>query len=265
MPQNYFIVTGASSGIGEKICEQLAQKGYHLILVARRKERMDELAKRLKEQHQTQSLVIACDLSQPQSAPTLMEEIKNSAVSSQVIGLVNNAGFGLHKLFLESELDRLNQMIQLNITALTELSYLFGEWMVAKKQKGYLMQVASVVGYSPTPQMAVYAATKAYVFSFGLALHHELKKQGIRVTTVCPGYTLTEFSKVARVKADQTLAKFGMSAAKVARIGLKGLFKGKAIVVTGVSNKITAGFLKIAPENLKTWSVDKVLDFANKE
>ena len=237
------VVTGASSGIGMKMAKKLANKGYNLVLVARSEDKLKELASSL----DVECKVVAEDL----TAKGACERVFEACKELNVIILVNNAGFGGHGKFENRSMETDSKMISLNIDALTRLCHLFVPMLKEGDGTGYLLNVASSAGFLPGPGMAVYYATKAYVLSLTEALHEELKNDDVVVTALCPGPVETGFSEVAgmdRVKAFQS----GLASAEfVAEKALDGLFKGKAIVIPGVSLSLMLNFvLRFTPRNV---------------
>ena len=236
------LITGASAGLGVDFARQLAAKGYRLVLVARRKYRLDALAAELGH-----ARAVACDLGAPGAVAELMTDIR--AAGETVSVLVNNAGFGLGGKFAILNGARQRSMIDLNCGALTELAHAVLPDMLAKK-KGAILNVASTAAFQPGPGMAVYFATKAFVLSFTEALHEELRDQGIRVTALCPGPTATEFGEVAGFGKISAFEKIAATSEVVVRAGLDGLEAGKAIVVPGLLNKVGVQGHRLLPRGL---------------
>lgn len=256
--QHYALVTGASSGIGVEFAWQLAAKGYSLILVARREERLLSLKKVIQEKHNVAVEVVAMDLSVFNSAKILFEKIESAGWNVDV--LINNAGFGVKDEFLNTEISRNQSLILLNMQTLTELTQRFAQKMCERK-KGFVLQVASVAAFQAVPYMAVYSATKSYVLSLGLALYEEFKPHNVVVSTLCPGMTNTEFFEVAGQKVSDKLKNhLGMSASTVARVGLKALFNKKPFVVTGFLNKFNAFFMRRFPQTLATKIAKRIVE-----
>ena len=236
------LVTGASAGLGIEFARQLSKRGYRLVLAARRKERLETLAKELGD-----ARAVAIDLSKSNAAAKLMADIQANGESVDL--LVNNAGFGLIGSFAKLDAKRERQMIDLNVGAVTDLCRAAAPRMIEKKS-GAILNVASTAAFQPGPKMAVYFATKAYVLSFTEALHEELKPHGIKVSCLCPGPTRTEFGEVAGFGGNGMFDKVAMESPAVAAAGLDGLDKNKAVVVPGIVNKITANSGRFAPRSV---------------
>ncbi|MEV6156894.1 SDR family oxidoreductase [Nonomuraea sp. NPDC052129] len=188
------IVTGASSGLGAEFARQLARRGANLVLVARRADRLESLAAELTRAHGVTVTAVARDLGLPDAGRRLRAELESRGIYAT--GLVNNAGFGTHDAFTDEDSDRLQSMIALNISALVDLSRAYIDPLTAT-DTGVLINVASLLGFQPTPYMSVYGATKAFVLSFTESLWEETHGTGLRVLAVCPGATRTEFYDVA--------------------------------------------------------------------
>jgi hypothetical protein len=236
------LVTGASAGLGVEFARQLSKRGHRLVLAARRKERLDALAKELGN-----ARVLAIDLSKTNSAAKLMADLE---ANGEVVDLlVNNAGFGLIGRFAELDAKRERQMIDLNVGALTDLCREVAPGMIERKSGG-IINVASTAAFQPGPRMAVYFATKAFVLSLSEALHEELKPHGVSVTCLCPGPTRTEFGEVAGFGGNGMFDKVAMESPQVVKAGLDGLDKNKAVVIPGLVNKIGASSTRFAPRSV---------------
>ena len=244
---NLAVVTGASSGIGWEMSKQLAARGYDLLLVARREDRLRALASEVSHQTGRNTDVLGADLTQPSERRKLVSALESRKETLHL--LVNNAGVGMVGPTVAPPLDRIMKLIELNITAVTELSYETAKIMIPRRAGG-LINVASTASFQAVPYMNVYSAAKAYVLSFTEALGEELREYGIRVMALCPGYTKTEFQAVAGVKYDDTRFRSVMSAAACARAGLDDFDKGKRISVTGLGNKLLVLSSWIAPRSI---------------
>jgi short-subunit dehydrogenase len=233
------LITGASAGLGVEFARQLSGQGYRLVLAARRKDRLDELAKELGK-----ARAVAIDLSNKDSAARLLADLEANGETVDL--LVNNAGFGLIGRFAELDARRERQMIDLNVGTLTDLCRAVAPAMIARKS-GAILNVASTAAFQPGPKMAVYFATKAFVLSLSEALHEELKPHGVKVSCLCPGPTRTEFGDVAGFRGNGMFDKVAMDAPAVVKAGLDGIEKNKAVVVPGLINKAGALSGRFAP------------------
>ncbi|MCD4813940.1 SDR family oxidoreductase [bacterium] len=247
MHKEQALITGASGGIGLELAGIMAKAGHDLILIARNKNALDDLANTLREKHKVKVTVIAKDLSQAQAPKELYKEI--SAANLTVNILVNNAGFGDSGLFADADEHSTMDMLHVNMQALTRLTRLFLPAMLARKS-GRLMNVASTAAFTPTPTMAVYCATKAYILSFTEALSEELRGTGVTATVLCPGVTSTGFAKRADTEAAFFIRLYSMRADTVARQGYKAMMKGKRRIITGVFNKFMVLFTVLTPNGL---------------
>jgi uncharacterized protein len=232
------LITGASAGLGVEFARQLSKQGYSLVLAARRKNRLEALAKQLGDARS-----VEIDLTERDSAQRLVADCDTAG--QQIDLLVNNAGFGLGGRFAELDSQRQREMIDLNCGALTDLCRFLAPRMMERKS-GAILNVASTAAFQPGPGMAVYFATKAYVLSLTEALHEELKPHGVKVSALCPGPTATEFGEVAGFTTGK-FDKLSMDAETVVRLGLKGLEKNRAVVITGAVNKIGAHSTRFVP------------------
>ncbi|HZI32457.1 MAG TPA: SDR family oxidoreductase [Candidatus Binatia bacterium] len=229
------LVTGASSGIGLELARCFAAEKSNLVLVARNTAALEQLAAELRDKFSVEVRVLTADLAKPESPPQIFEELGRGGAVVDV--LVNNAGFGLHGAFAELPLNRQLEMVQVNVMALTNLTGLFLPGMI-QRGRGGILNVGSVAGFLPGPNMAVYYATKAFVMSFSEALREELRDSGVTVTDLCPGPTATNFSQVARSHRTRKVHYGKMSAAEVARIGHVEFRRGKVLSIPGVKNKM---------------------------
>lgn len=235
------LITGASSGIGCELCKLFAADRFNLVLVARNEARLKRVAGELQATHGISTKVLAKDLSEATTPSEIFDALRDIPISI----LVNNAGFGWRGQFVRGELQRSLEMMRVNMDALAQLTHLFAQPMLARGQ-GRILNVASTAAFQPGPLTAIYYATKAFVFSFSGGLAEELAGTGVTVTTLCPGPTRTEFFERAEMQRSSPWLHM-MSAEKVAKIGYRGLMKGKRIVIPGIMNKITSTIARCLP------------------
>lgn len=238
------LVTGASSGIGEQFARQLAARGVNLVVTARRAERLEALAKELREQHGIEVDVLPLDLSRPEAASELFAHTEGGGKPVDIV--LNNAGFGTQDAFVDIPWQRVREQLQLNIVTLTEVTHRFVVPMLARG-RGWVLNVASIGAYMPVPDYATYGAGKAYVRNFSEALAHELRHSPVRVCCLCPGGTATEFMSVAGQELPAALKFTLMSAERCARIGLNALFSGRRNIVAGWFNSFGMWLLRFTP------------------
>jgi short-subunit dehydrogenase len=238
------LVTGASSGIGEAMVACLARDGVACVVVARRRERLDELA----AAHPGMVRVLAADL----TVDTGVAEVVADLESAPVELLVNNAGFGTSGAFASLDAERLADEIRLNVGALTALTRAVLPGMIAAR-RGWILNVSSVASFQPAPGLAVYGATKAYVTSFTESLHEELRGSGVVATALCPGLTRTEFQSVSNTEGfvDRYPGAAWLSADEVAEAGLADVAKGRALSVPGVQYKVASALSNVTPRSIK--------------
>ena len=242
MADQWAMVTGASAGLGAEFARQLASRGMHLVLVARRSELMSELAQELHTKHGTRCEIIAADLSHPSEPGRVLEQIQEKGIEIEL--LVNNAGFGVVGEVDNADIDRLLQLIRLNISALTELTYRILPGML-ERGHGAIVNVSSLSAFQPVAYMGVYAASKAFVLHFSEALHCELRDRGITVTAVCPGVTRTNFFDIAG--APGWLQKHSsLGVEPVVKSALKAMERRRQYVVPGWTNFMLTLLVRIA-------------------
>lgn len=250
------LVTGASAGIGVELARLLAPD-HDLVLTARRAEQLHALAGELKTQHGTTCHVFPADLSEPGAARALFDAVRGAGVEVEV--LVNNAGFGDIGPVAGADAGKLLRMVQVNVTALTELTTLVLPGLLARN-RGRVLNVGSVAGFQPGPFMAVYYATKAYVNSFSEALHSELRGTGVTVTVLCPGPVATEFLAVAGGRTDgEFSAGQALSARVVAEAGFRAMRAGRRMVVPGWRNRLLLFLERFAPRGMVIRAVNLML------
>ncbi|MGJ3235405.1 SDR family NAD(P)-dependent oxidoreductase [Marivirga sp.] len=254
------LITGASSGIGLELAKNHAQKGDNLVLVARSEQKLNELKKELENHYKITATVIALDLSNPEAAYHLFELTEKHHI--KVDYLINNAGFGDFEEFSKSDLNKAQQMIDLNISSLTILTKLYLDGMLERKS-GKIMQLASTASFQPGPLMAVYYATKHYVLAFSEAIAEELKGSGVSVTALCPGPTASGFQNAADLGESKLVKDKKLpTSAEVAKYGYKAMMKGKRVAIHGFQNKLMAFSVRFTPRSWVTALVKKLSDKA---
>mgnify|MGYP005994329213 CR=1 FL=1 len=243
------LITGASSGIGLELSKILASEGYNLVIVARRKDKLDNLKSELEHTYPIQVEVLAKDLSEENSAQTVFDFTQNKGIQIEI--LINNAGFGDYGFFSETEWQKEAQMLQLNIVTLTQLCKLFSQDM-RKNKSGKILNVASTAAFQPGPMMSVYFASKAYVLHFSEALANELKSANIGVTALCPGLTESEFVQEAGMGKSQ-LSKGKMATTKqVADYAIQAMMNKKPVAIHGFKNRMMVLLLRFTPRSVAT-------------
>jgi uncharacterized protein len=241
MTKPWAVITGASTGIGYELAKLFAADRYNLVLVARNQARLEQVAGELQGRGGITALVVACDLAEAAAAQKVVDACNGKEISV----LVNNAGFGFQEPFANSKLNGNLDMMHTNMDAVVRLTHSFLQPMLARGA-GRILNVASTAAFQPGPFTNVYYATKAFVFSFSVALSEELAGSGVTVTALCPGYTRTEFHERAHIKRSSYLARM-MSAEKVARDGYRGLMRGRTIVIPGLMNKMMSAVSRRLP------------------
>ncbi len=256
MPQDFTLITGASSGIGEALARRLARERRPVALVARRTDRLERLAGELRAAHGTDVQVITGDLTTAGAGEGLQAEVDRRGIV--VDWLVNNAGFGTHGRFWELPVAKEVEEIQLNVSALVELTGRFLPAMI-ERRRGAVMNIASVGGFGPGPFMATYCATKAFVLSFSESLAAEVRGTGVHVLCVCPGFTRTEFQeKVDTVDTSQIPGFAWMTADQVAEQAIAAVGQ-RSVLVNGVMNAVAAGLYRHLPASVTTRLVGNLM------
>ena len=239
------LITGASSGIGLELARLFAADKKDLVLVARNRERLTQLAVELQQKHGVSVNVLAADLADPGAPSSIARAL--SCIGIAVDTLVNNAGIGVYGRFVETDVAKEHEMIQVNVIAPTELTKMFLPAMV-RRGRGRVLNVSSTAAFQPGPLMAAYYATKAYVLSFSEALTNETRGTGVTITALCPGPTITEFQKRAGANDTRLFnSPLVMDARRVARAGYEGMKKGKSLVIPGVINRLMVQGLRLLP------------------
>ena len=244
---NTTLITGASSGIGEVFARKLAALGRNVLLVARSEDKLITLCNELGRSNSIRAQYVALDLSKPESAARLFEEAAKRGLTIDL--LINNAGFGSMGEFSKLDLAREQNMIDLNVKSLVELTYLFLQPMIERKQ-GAIINVASTAAFQPVPFMATYAATKAFVLSFSEALWEENRAHGIKILALCPGVTDTNFFEAAR--GHKPPARTSQTPEEVVDTALRALAQGKGHIVSGWTNFLMTQSERFVPRSFVT-------------
>ena len=243
------LITGASAGIGAELARQLAERGHNVVLVARRAQRLRELAEQLRLRHGIHADVEACDLTDADARRALVDRVV--AGERTVAGVCNNAGMGTVAPLLTSDLEREQQVVRLNVEAVHHLTGAFLPEMV-ERGRGAILNVASIAAFQPIPGFATYAASKAFVQSFSEAVHAELGGTGVSVTSLCPGFTHTEFGENAGAADEEAaLPEFlFQEAPEVARAGIEAMIAGRRTAIPGLHNRASMLGGRVVPRSL---------------
>lgn len=250
------VVTGASSGIGRDMALVLAGRGMNVALVARREDRLRELAHEIETGHKVYARVIPLDLGRLEAPVALCSRLKEEGIQPEVF--INNAGFGIKGDFVAVPWERQEQMLNLNLVNLTHLTRLLLPEML-QRGSGYILQVSSIGAYQPTPTYATYAAAKSYVLNFGEAVNWELKGSGVSVSVLSPGGTLTEFMDVAGQKPGFMVRLVSMTSRRVAEIGINGMLRRQSNILPGWRNWLTAFTTRLVPRWLLMFMADWIM------
>jgi uncharacterized protein len=252
------LITGASNGIGLELAKIHASKGGNLVLVARNKSKLDELKTELENQYKISVYTIGKDLSLVNAAQEVYNETSQQKI--QVDYLINNAGFGDFGMFVETDWNKELQMINLNITTLTQFTKLYLQDMDARKS-GRIMNVASTAAFQSGPTMAVYYATKAYVLSFSEAVDNEVSDKCVTITALCPGATESGFQAAAAMEESALVkGKKLPTSQEVAEYGYKSMLAGKTVAIHGLMNYIMANSVRFTPRAIVVKLTRKLQD-----
>jgi uncharacterized protein len=242
----YALITGGSEGIGYELAKLFARDGYNLVIVARDRNRLEQVADKLSNEYKTTVIPISKDLFQKEAASDIYSELQMKEIKIDV--LVNDAAQGQHGFFADTDLQRDIDLIQLNIISLVSLTKLFLKDML-QRNEGKILQLASIASVYPSPLLAIYAATKSFVLSFSEALANELKETNITVTALMPGATETDFFNKADAENTKEFQESSLSnPADVAKDGYEALMKGEVKVVSGMKNKVQAAMSNVLPD-----------------
>lgn len=260
-PSSAALVTGASAGIGECIARELAKRGHNLVLVARRKERLDEIASALAAEHGIRAETIACDLGKPTPRGKLPKQVADLGLEIEV--LVNNAGFATNGPFAESDTARELEQVRVLVEAPVALTSAFVPGMV-ERGRGAILNISSVAAMQPLPYSAGYSAAKAYILTFSEAIHEELKGRGVTVTALCPGPVSTDFWEISgwELAGGASFEKSvprpaWISPTAAARAGVQGLASGRRVVVPGVGMRAAMLASRYVPHMIKLPTIER--------
>jgi uncharacterized protein len=245
--QQRALVTGASSGFGVEIARVLAARGWNLAISARRTDRLESFAAELRREHNIEVAVLPSDLSTSAGAQRLFDDVQNAGL--KIDAVVNNAGFGHFGPFLDQTLAQIDQMIGVNVSALTTLTWLFAKQM-KERGSGRILEVSSFAALQPIPRYAVYSGAKAYVVALVQALQHELHGSGVTVSAVVPGFMNTEFHDVSDHKQTFLMKVTTLPIRYTARKAVNGMLRGKMLITPGLFYQINGLLVRIMPRRL---------------
>jgi short-subunit dehydrogenase len=256
--KNTALITGASSGIGMELARVHAAQGGDLVLISRSEDKLKRLRTELENKFQVEVMIISSDLSQASAPRQIFDQLQAQEI--QVEYLINNAGFGDYGFFHETDWEKEEQMIDLNMKSLTHLTKLFLPEMV-KRRSGKIMNVASTAAFQPGPLMAIYYATKHYVLAFSEAIANEVRDYGVTVTALCPGPTESGFQNTAAMEESKLVKGVKMpTSEEVARYGYQAMIKGKTVAVHGFLNSMMARSVGFLPRKMVTGMVRSLQD-----
>ncbi|RLD52566.1 MAG: short-chain dehydrogenase [Bacteroidetes bacterium] len=242
------LITGASSGIGKELAHVYAENNYNLVLVARRKNNLEDIKRDITKKHKVSVKIFDLDLSNIESAEQLYKEVSSKNIKVDV--LINNAGYGVSGPFTDTDMEKETGMLVLNMVTLTKLSKLFANYFI-KNGGGHIINIASTAAFQPVPTMATYAATKAYVLSFSEAIAYELKSQNVKVTAICPGATQSEFAQSADM-GDTAMFNKAPTSRELAEFTYEAMIKGKTTAIHGTKNNFLTFTIRLSPRKLVT-------------
>lgn len=249
----YALVTGASSGIGVDFARELAGRGFDVILTARRRERLEQVAEDIRRDFSVEAIVVPGDLAAPDGARQLYDEV--TALGKPVTMLVNNAGLGHFSPLLDQTLEMIETVIRVNTAALVTLTRLYAEDM-RQRGGGYILNNGSFSAIQPTPHYAVYSGTKAFVLAFTQAVSHELRPGNVKVSVLCPGFFRSEFMDHAGQKKRSIVKRIMLDSTRVARAGIAGVLRGKTVIIPGLIYKVMNLLTRLMPRTMVTRLAD---------
>jgi len=244
---SWALVTGASSGLGAEFARQLAHQGTNLVLTSRNEVKLRRVAEDLARVNGVSTHAIAADLGVPGGARQLLDRLE--ALDLPILHVINNAGFGSAGPFANSDPEREERMVRVNVESVVSVARYFLPRLLTRGQGG-LIQVASTSAFQPTPLMATYGATKAFVLSFSLSVAEELRGSGVRVTVLCPGPVPTGFQEAAGIHASSLLRFAKLEPNDVVETALEGYRRGKTIVVPGAVNSVQTAAVRVLPRQV---------------
>ena len=250
------LITGASSGIGKETAFEYAKHNYNLVIVARRQDRLEAIKNEIENKYKVNVHVIALDLSNIKSAESLFKRVNSENLKIDV--LINNAGFGIHGDLITNDLQKLEEMLVLNMLTLSKLTQIFAKEMV-KNGGGHIINLASAAAFQPVPSFAAYSATKAYVMNFSDAIAYELKDKNVKIITISPGATQSEFGTVAGFDENNDFFDKTPSSKDLANFIYKAMLKNKTNTIHGLKNFILAQSGRFAPRKLTTMIAAKMM------
>ncbi len=256
--ENYALITGASGGIGFELAKILAKDKHNVVLIARSEDKLKEIKISFEKDFGINVSIIAIDLSIPKAPTKVFEQLKKEDIAIDI--LINNAGFGDYGAFAECDWQKQEQMINLNILALSKLTRLFLPAMI-NSGNGRIMNVASTAAFQPGPLMSIYYATKAFVLSFTYAIANEIKGTGVTISALCPGPTDTGFVSAASLEGSKLFKTFKpKTSIYVAQFGYKRMMNGKILSIPGCLNKLMVWSIRFTPRKLVTLVIRKIQD-----
>lgn len=249
---NYVLITGSTSGIGKEFVKIFAENGYNIVLTSSSSEALIKLKEEVDKKYKDiKTFVICKDLAKEESPKEMFDELKENNITVTI--LINNAGFGYFGKFIDSDINKNNNLLSVNNFSLCNLAYYFGKDM-AKRKYGKILNVASIAAFEGGPYMATYFASKAFVLSFSEALSLELKDDNVSVTCLCPGPTKTNFEKNANLQKSFMFKKMKTCTPEyVAKVGYNALMNNKTIVTAGITNKLLVFLTRFVPRKINTY------------
>ncbi len=255
--KKYVLITGATSGIGLALAEKFAKNNYPLVLVARNTEKLKQLSRKFIQEYKVDVHTISQDLASGQAAYTIFEAVKNKCITLEI--LINNAGFNEVGNFTVTDLKKEIGLIKVHIASVIELTKLFLPELIQNKF-GRIVYLGSTGSFMPVPGNAVYCTSKSFIYTFSRAIRHELRNTGVKVTTLCPGATHTNFHIEAEMSNLRLFNIFPMKPERVAKIAFQKILKGKKTIVPGLYNK----FIAISPLITPPWLLNRITDWMYK-